>query len=158
MKTGQFKIISDSDEATRDIGCRIASRIQTGIVLALTGELGSGKTCLVQGIAKGLQVPGEYYITSPSYTLINEYPGRIPLIHVDLYRIQNSLDFEDIGLLDHLQEDRVIVIEWADRLDDQTLTEYISIDMSFIDDRSRKIIATAYGLKAHDLLKRFEPI
>jgi tRNA threonylcarbamoyladenosine biosynthesis protein TsaE len=156
MHHRQYQILSDSADTTRDIGRRMAAQIRTGVVLALHGELGSGKTCLVQGIAMGLQVPEDYYVTSPSYTLINEYPGRLPLIHVDLYRIENPLDLADIGLRDHLQQDRVIAIEWADRLDDRTLTEYISVDMSFVDDGSRKIVVTACGLKAHDLLKKFQ--
>lgn len=155
MNNSPLQIISDSEESTRHIGYRLGILLRTGIVLTLSGELGSGKTCLVQGIAKGLDVPEGYYITSPSYTLINEYPGRIPLVHADLYRIEDPVDLFDIGLSDYLGGESVVAIEWPDRLDDLSLTEYISIDMTFINDYSRKIVFTAYGLKATDLLKEF---
>jgi len=77
----------------------------------LTGDLGSGKTSFVQGLARGLEVPNDYYITSPSYTLINEYPGRHPFFHVDLYRLEDPVDFEDIGLYDILDVNFVVAIE-----------------------------------------------
>lgn len=156
MITSQSKTVTHSFTQTRDLGRRIGSLLSAGTILALIGDLGSGKTCLVQGIARGLDVPDDYYITSPSYTLINEYPGRIPLFHVDLYRLDDPIDFNDIGLYDILDDAGVIAIEWADKLKPDDLVEYLSIAFEIQDDESRKISLTAYGLQAVNLLKELE--
>ena len=95
-------------DETKKLGKIIGSAVSAGTVLALTGDLGSGKTSFVQGLAEGLEVPDDYYITSPSYTLINEYPGRFFLYHVDLYRITDSIDIEDIGLYEIFDDDAVV--------------------------------------------------
>jgi tRNA threonylcarbamoyladenosine biosynthesis protein TsaE len=150
----KIQITTTTAKHTQDLGCRIGSLIQSATIIALSGDLGSGKTTLIQGISAGLDVPAEYYITSPTYTLINQYPGRLPLFHVDLYRIENPESLHDIGLYDILQENAVIAIEWAERLDRGALTEYIFIEMAFVDDDSRKLILNAYGLKEKDLLKK----
>ena len=109
-----FQIHTDSVAYTKKLGETIGSLVKTKTVFALIGELGSGKTSFVQGLAKGLEVPDNYYITSPSFTLINEYPGRYPLFHIDLYRIEGFNDFEDIGLYDIIEANGVIAIEWAE--------------------------------------------
>ena len=134
MICDQIQITTNSTEETREFGKRIGLWLGDGNVLFLTGDLGSGKTTFVQGIAKGLEVPGDYYVTSPTYTLINEYPGRYPLFHVDLYRIENQVDLEDIGLDEMLYDDGVIVIEWADRLHEDFLFEHIVINFEILGD------------------------
>jgi len=140
-------------DETQKLGEIIGTAVTGGMVLALTGDLGSGKTAFVQGLARGLEVPDDYYITSPSYTLINEYPGRFPLFHVDLYRITDSVDIEDIGLYEILDDNGVVAIEWADRIEQKTLSDSISIHFEITDDDTRKICITAYDFKNSDLLK-----
>ena len=98
MKTENSKYTTHSPEETFDLGRKIGSLIDDPIVLALSGDLGSGKTVFVQGLARGLEVQPEYYITSPTFTLVNEYPGRLRLFHIDLYRLDHFGDLEDIGL------------------------------------------------------------
>ena len=98
MKRFSFETTTHSVEETRAFGERLGRHIIAGTTIALTGDLGSGKTAFVQGIARGLHVPAEYYITSPTFTLINEYPGRLRLHHVDLYRIEDPTEIEEIGL------------------------------------------------------------
>ncbi len=156
MIKNQIQITTTASKQTQDLGRKIGSLIQSATIIALSGDLGSGKTTLIQGISAGLDVPADYYITSPTYTLINQYPGRLPLFHVDLYRIENPESLHDIGLYDILQENAVIALEWAERLDRSTLTEYIFIEMEFVSDNSRKLTLTASGLKENDLLKRLE--
>lgn len=151
-----FTISTNSSEDTHRLGKRIGSSLTTGIVISLTGELGSGKTTIVQGLARGLEVPENYYITSPTYTLINEYAGRYPLFHVDLYRIEGSNAFEEIGLYDILDGEGVVAIEWADKLNAIDLYEYIHISFEILTETSRKIHITAYGDKAVALLERIE--
>jgi len=151
-----IEIITHSLEETQTLGRKIGARVGAGTVLALTGELGSGKTAFVQGLARGLDVPDSYYITSPSYTLVNEYPGRFPFFHVDLYRLDRLLDVEDIGLYEILTTEGVVAIEWAERLHDDHLSEHLAVDFEIFNDESRKISITAYGLDGVNLLKGLE--
>ena len=132
----------------------ILGRLLTdGIVIALVGDLGSGKTAFVQGLARGLQVPIEYYITSPTFTLINEYPGRLPLQHVDLYRIDRPEELDDIGLYDIMRGDGVTVIEWAERILSELPKERIQIHFEMTDDQCRQVKISATGSIAVRLLK-----
>jgi len=140
-------------DETQKLGKIIGTAVTGGTVLALTGDLGSGKTAFVQGLARGLEVPDDYYITSPSYTLINEYPGRYPLFHVDLYRISDPMDMEDIGLYEILHNSGIVAIEWADRIENKLLSGSINIHFELTGDNTRNICITAYDLKHADLLK-----
>jgi tRNA threonylcarbamoyladenosine biosynthesis protein TsaE len=158
MISYRLEIISHADAETRALGQKIGSLLSQGLILTLTGDLGSGKTCLVQGLARGLNVSDEYTVTSPSYTLINEYPGRLQLYHVDLYRIDNPVDFDDIGLYDIVAGGGVTAIEWADRMQPDDLVEYLSIAFEILDDSQRKITLTASGQPAVNLLKKLEKI
>ena len=153
MKTYQLKLTTQSREETQALGENIGKRIAAPMILALTGELGSGKTAFVQGLASGLEVPQEYYVTSPSFTLINEYPGRMRLFHVDLYRLENYADMEETGLYDILQGDGVVAVEWAEKLPEDFLSNYIAIGFEIVDDETRKIILIAYGHDAAGLIK-----
>jgi len=149
----KYQITTRSVGETQKLGEIIGTAVTGGTVLALTGDLGSGKTAFVQGLARGLEVPDDYYITSPSYTLINEYPGRVPLFHVDLYRISNPMDMEDLGLYEILHNSGIVAIEWADRIERKLLPVSITIRFEITDDDTRKICITAYDLKNATLLK-----
>jgi len=149
----KYQITTRSVDETQKLGEIIGTAVTGGTVLALTGDLGSGKTAFVQGLARGLEVPDDYYITSPSYTLINEYPGRFPLFHVDLYRITDSFGMEDIGLYEILGDNGVVAIEWADRIEQKLLPDSLIIHFEITDDDTRKICITAYDLKNATLLK-----
>jgi tRNA threonylcarbamoyladenosine biosynthesis protein TsaE len=122
--------------------------------VALDGELGSGKTCLTRGIAQGLNVPEGLYVTSPSYSLINEYPGRLLLFHVDLYRVQDVGELEELGLDEIMGGDGVAVIEWADRLVGNLPKERLAVSMSILNDRTRALQFTGYGPQAVDLVNK----
>jgi len=139
IKNHPRTIITHSSEETRELGEKIGISLTAGTVIALTGDLGSGKTRFVQGLARGLEVPAEYCVTSPTYTLVHEYPGRHPLFHIDLYRIEDAVDFEDMGLYDILAGDGVVAVEWAERLDKAFLSQYLSIHIETRTDDSRKI-------------------
>lgn len=151
-----FLIISRNVAETKKLGKRIGTLVSRRIVLALTGELGSGKTSFVQGLANGLDIPEGYYITSPSFTLINEYPGRYQLFHVDLYRIDALHDLEDIGLYDILAQDSVVAMEWADKLSKAALLDHISLRFEIAGENSRNIAITAFGRYETDLLKKLK--
>lgn len=104
---------TNSAEETQEIARSIAAGLKPGDAIGLIGELGSGKTCFVQGLARALGIEG--YIKSPSFTIINLYEAKTPLCHVDLYRIEGSTDLESVGLEEYLGSDCITVIEWVDR-------------------------------------------
>ena len=150
-----FLISSRSVDETRRIGQIIGEMAEAGTCILLKGDLGSGKTALVQGLARGLEVPEKYYVTSPSYTLVNEYPGRLPLFHLDLYRL-SDMDFEDIGLYDILDtHSAVVAIEWAERLSLDSL-EGLTLQMEISGENTRNIVFTADGDQQFLLLTRIE--
>lgn len=130
--------ISHSAAETMDFGRKLAGELRPGDVFALTGELGAGKTCLVKGIAAGLGVTQE--VTSPTFTLIHEYRGgRLPLAHVDLYRLDNVREAVNIGIEDYLGGPGVTVIEWAERIEPLLPANTQRIRMSIVDENTRNI-------------------
>ena len=157
LSTYKYQITSGSVDETQKLGKIIGSTVSAGTFLALTGDLGSGKTSFVQGLAEGLGVSEDYYITSPSYTLINEYPGRFPLFHVDLYRITDPVvDIEDIGLYEILDDDAVVAVEWADRIEQKILPDSITIHFEITGDETRNISIYTNKLEYIYLLKKLK--
>jgi tRNA threonylcarbamoyladenosine biosynthesis protein TsaE len=156
MVEKHLQITTHSVTETRRLGQTLGAGIRQAVIIALTGDLGSGKTAFVQGLAKGLDVPEKYYITSPTFTLINEYPGRKPLFHVDLYRIEHAPESAEIGLDEILLEDAVIVIEWADKLLGETLAGHLDLRLRIISENTRQIDIFAYGHRVGNLLKALE--
>ena len=152
MVVQKIDITTHSVQETRELGQNIGRLISQPITLALIGDLGSGKTAFVQGLAQGLDVPADYYITSPTFTLINEYPGRLALIHIDLYRLETVRDLEDIGLDELLYDQAVLAVEWADKLTENLADSYLSMQFEIIDDEYRKINLIAYGQNAINLV------
>ncbi|MEN8781008.1 MAG: tRNA (adenosine(37)-N6)-threonylcarbamoyltransferase complex ATPase subunit type 1 TsaE [Desulfobacterales bacterium] len=153
MKRFTFETTTHSVEETQAFGERLGRHITAGTTIALTGDLGSGKTAFVQGIARGLHVPAEYYITSPTFTLINEYPGRLRLHHVDLYRIGDPIEIEEIGLHEILDSDGVTVIEWAERLGAELPAQHVRVHLEMTNDQTRHLTITAAGSAAVAMLK-----
>jgi tRNA threonylcarbamoyladenosine biosynthesis protein TsaE len=156
MAGKKIYITTRSADETRQLGKKIGKLINQPVIISLIGDLASGKTAFVQGLAQGLQVSDDYYITSPTFTLINEYPGRLPLLHVDLYRLDSLHDFEDIGLDELLYDQAVIAIEWADKLDDSLLSDYLAMTLEIIDDHCRRISIRAYGQNETNLVRELE--
>jgi len=108
-------IESQSAERTRELGEALGRLLEGGDVIGLSGPLGAGKTCFVQGIARGLQVPESVPVTSPTFTLIGEYPGRVPLRHADFYRVESERRLFEAGFDDLLDDRGVLVVEWFER-------------------------------------------
>jgi tRNA threonylcarbamoyladenosine biosynthesis protein TsaE len=131
---------SASSDDTFRIGTIIGAAADGGDIIALIGDLGTGKTCLTQGIAAGLEVPAAYPVTSPTFTLINEYPGRLVLYHFDIYRLEGSQDLEDMGYEDYFYGDGVVVIEWAERISDILPEGVLFIYLSYLNDHERELI------------------
>ena len=156
MISRQFLITTRTPDETQKLGKTIGKWIEQPLVIGLTGDLGSGKTAFVQGLAEGLEVPDEYYITSPSFTLINEYPGRLSLFHIDLYRLDGISDLEDIGLDELLYDRAVIAIEWAEKMSDDLPAEHLTMTFEITDDDYRRISLIAYGQNLVNLIRALE--
>lgn len=122
----EWVIDTASAEETKSLGRCLGQVIQEPAVLLLVGDLGAGKTCLTQGIARGLGVPESEPIVSPTYTLMNLYEGRMPLYHFDLYRLADPGELEELGMEEYLPGEGVAVVEWADRFED-LCQAYLSI-------------------------------
>jgi len=156
MNPAQLEWTSTSAAETQQLAEQLGLLAGDGMVIALVGELGSGKTAFVQGLARGLQVPSNYRITSPTFTVINEYPGRCRLIHVDLYRIETGVDLQDLGLIELLHGDGVAAIEWAERLQQDLPEDHLFIELKIIDDETRRILIRASGSKSKLLLQKLQ--
>jgi tRNA threonylcarbamoyladenosine biosynthesis protein TsaE len=109
-----MKVISRSAEETQALGERLGSRLDRGDVVACIGPLGAGKTCFLQGLARGLGVTAD--VTSPTFVLVNQYRGRVPVYHVDAYRTGSLTELVDVGLEEMLHGEGVTIVEWADKL------------------------------------------
>ena len=138
--TAKMTVISRNPKETFLIGKIIGQTLMGKDVVALVGDLGTGKTCLTQGIARGLGVPDEYQITSPSFTLINEYQGRVMLYHFDLYRISRAREIDDMGYEEYLFGEGVSVVEWADRVEDILPDDALFVSINYTDEEERNII------------------
>ena len=131
------EIVSASAEATEATGERLGRTLGPGAVVALTGELGAGKTCFVQGLVRGLGAAVR--ATSPTFVLVNEYKGRVPVHHVDAYRTDSMTEFIDLGLLEMIGGEGVTLIEWADKLTPLLPPGAIHVHIAGVGDEPRTI-------------------
>ena len=144
-----LEFITESPEATRSLGERLGAGLQAGDRVLLFGDLGAGKTTLVQGLCRGLGVPEEDYVRSPTFTLVNQYRGRHPVYHIDLYRIDSAPDLETLGLEEILESPSVSLVEWAEKLffpspsaeppPPLPLSPRLEIHLEIVSDTGRKI-------------------
>lgn len=136
-------IYTKTAAATRRIGQYIGMALGAGSVVLLNGPLGSGKTTLTQGIARGLGINGS--VMSPTFVLMRELKGRLPMYHLDLYRLDNLPEISDLGLDDYLYGDGVSVVEWADRAGGLLPEDYLKIELGYHGDKGRCLELTAHG-------------
>jgi tRNA threonylcarbamoyladenosine biosynthesis protein TsaE len=134
---------SKPDE-TRHIGVRLGQYVQAGDFIACCGPLGAGKTTLVQGLATGLEVKGDEYVRSPTFALVHEYRGRYPLYHFDFYRLSHWSEAQDIGFMDYLDGQGVVIIEWADKFPQLLPTYRLDIYLQVLPAGDRSIHLAAY--------------
>jgi len=149
----QFPLTITSLEDTERLGLGIGRIAQPGDVICLNGDLGTGKTTLTQSIARGLDVPAHCYVTSPSYAILHEYEGRIPLYHLDFYRLRDSGDIIDLGFEEYFYMDGITVIEWSERAEDILPADRIVITITSNPDQTRTVQFTT---RNNALVNRFE--
>jgi len=129
---------SRSPEDTQAIGERLGARLEAGDVVACIGELGAGKTCFLQGLARGLGVQAD--VTSPTFVLINQYRGRLPVYHVDAYRTESLSELVDQGVEELFHGNGVAVVEWADKLLPLLPPHAITVTITGLGDEPRQIV------------------
>ena len=141
---------------TQAIAARLGRLLVPGDVLALVGPLGAGKTTFVQGLARGLEVPPERHVASPTFALVNEHPGRIPFVHADLYRIEDARELHELGLTDAFDR-AAVAIEWLDRFPDAAPAERLEVAIAFAPADARTLTFTPTGPRAETLAAALRP-
>jgi len=151
-----FTVATRSDPETRRLGMKLGHLLSGSEILGLVGELGAGKTCFVRGVAEGLEVSKNAWIRSPSFTLINEYEGRLPIYHIDLYRMGSREEIEGLNLREYLYGDGVSLVEWFEHLPAEEVDEYLELRMTHGGGNRRKLNFIAHGERYERLLAEFK--
>lgn len=149
--TTTLELASHSPERTQEIGKLLGQSAQPGDIFLLTGGLGAGKTTLTQGIAWGTGV--QELARSPTFVLVARYRGRIPVYHIDLYRIDNPLEALELGLDEYLFGEGLCVIEWAEKVPQVFPSEHLLVQMTYLDESTRRLRLEARGPRYEELLK-----
>lgn len=136
-------IRTHSESETEQAGFELAGNLPWGAVLALYGDLGAGKTAFTRGLARGLGIQTQ--ITSPTYTIVNEYEGDMPLIHFDMYRLGSAEELFEIGWEDYLRRGGIIAVEWSERVEDAFSPETIRIQIEKTGETARRITITGFA-------------
>ena len=151
-----FTISTKNPEETKKLGKEVGKLAKPGDLLAFYGELGVGKTCFIQGISRELEV--QDYVTSPSFTIINEYHGKIPIYHFDLFRLNNAEEILELGYEEYFYGEGLTVIEWAEKIEQLLPKEYLKIDIKFKDCYERTISFISQGDRFDKFLKELSKI
>ncbi|MFS0645788.1 tRNA (adenosine(37)-N6)-threonylcarbamoyltransferase complex ATPase subunit type 1 TsaE [Siminovitchia sp. 179-K 8D1 HS] len=146
-----FEIVAALPEKTFAIGEKLGRLLEAGDVILLEGGLGAGKTTFTKGLAAGLGV--RKTVNSPTFTIIKEYEGRLPLYHMDVYRLEDS--FEDLGFDEYFDGDGVTVVEWARFIKEQLPQERLAVELHHLDGQNRKIVFKPCGSRYEALCKEF---
>jgi len=149
-----WQLVTGSAQQTRHLGLLLGELAEDGTVVLLKGDLGAGKTCFSQGVARGLQVPEEQPVTSPTFVIMNQYRGRITLYHFDLYRLFGSDDLETVGADEVLGRDGVCLVEWPEQCDVQVPA--LEVELTIISAECRNLAVRALDPFHQQLLVRWQ--
>ena len=152
----QWAVISRSAEHTRRLGVRLGRLLQGGEIIGFIGELGSGKTCFVRGLTEGLGVSRETWIRSPTFTLVNEYHGRLPIYHIDLYRIENTGELEELNLREYLYSSGVSLIEWFEYFPSGEVDDHLEIQLAYGGTSKRQVTFIPHGPRYEELIRALQ--
>ena len=150
--TNIYNTVSSGE--TQKLGFYLGKILKPGDIVCLNGELGAGKTCMIQGIAKGLHVPDNVYITSPTFVILNEYQGKLPIYHFDFYRISSAEEAIDIGCEEYFWGQGVCLIEWPEQILTLLPDQYLKIDIMWQSKKERRIELQGIGFKYKTRLLR----
>ena len=151
-----IRLISHSAEQTQRLGASIGELALPGDIFLLVGELGTGKTCLTQGIAWGLNI--KEYTMSPSFVIVRELHGRLPLYHIDLYRLDHIEEIADLGLDDYFYGNGVCAVEWAEKGLSVLPPEYLMVQISFLSDTERSFQLKPSGKRYREIIGQLKHI
>jgi tRNA threonylcarbamoyladenosine biosynthesis protein TsaE len=151
-----WRVLTRSPRQTMNWGVKLGKLLQGGEIIALIGELGTGKTCFVRGVTQGLDVGSDAWIRSPTFTLINEYHGRLPVYHIDLYRVETRSQLEGLNLREYLYSDGVSLIEWFDHFPADEVDEYLELRIAYTDSAKRELNFTANGERYEKIIEGFK--
>ena len=154
--TGSCTVLSRSARQTKAWGNSLGKLLQGGEIIGLVGELGAGKTTFVRGLAEGLEVGPEAWIRSPTFTLINEYHGRLPVYHIDLYRIGGRNEIDTLNLREYLYGGGVSVVEWFDRLPAEEADEFLELKIDHAGKSHRELTFLAHGSRYQKLMEALQ--
>lgn len=147
-----YKFISNNPKDTEKLGYKLGKSLKSGDILCLLGDLGAGKTALTKAIAKGLGI--DDYVTSPTFTIINEYNGRLPLYHFDVYRLTSIEELYDLGYEEYFYSNGITIIEWADKIEEILPEDTINIHINrTLNQNEREIIFTGKGKRFNQIIK-----
>ena len=149
------ELISQAPDETLALGARLGAAAFPGCVVCLYGELGAGKTLLTRGLARGLGLADDRAVTSPTFTLINEYDARLPLYHVDAYRLHSAHELSDLGIDEYFFGRGVTVIEWADRVAEILPADRLDVRLEHLGLPARRLTWTAHGPRHAALARAF---
>jgi tRNA threonylcarbamoyladenosine biosynthesis protein TsaE len=157
VRMEKHEIFTNSPAATLALGKRVGERLSAGSVIALIGELGCGKTLFTRGICDGLGVPVRQ-VNSPTFMLVNEYRGRLPVFHIDLYRLSGVNDSFEIGIADYLSRavTGVMIIEWAEKILAVLPADLLKVEFDIISEKKRRIVFSFPSAKFAYLLKELK--
>ena len=147
---------SHSVEETLELGRCLGAVLSGGAVVALVGGLGSGKTHFVKGVARGNNTPPEVQVTSPTFVLVNEYPGRLHLFHVDVYRLGGAGELEAIGFDEMLGSGGAVLVEWADRVPECLPPDHLRLEIEITGETDRRFTVSATGSSSRAILASLE--
>ena len=154
VRTSDIELVTRSLEETQRIGADIGERAEIGDLILLVGDLGAGKTCFTQGIARGLGLAD--YTSSPSFVLVKEYQGRLTLYHIDFYRLNDIREIAELGMSDYLNRDGICVVEWADRALDLLPEEHLLIKFEHLAANERRLRFEPRGQRYVSLVEQLK--
>ena len=156
LEPGTLDFVSHSEAQTRRLGRKLGALVKPGQVIALLGDLGSGKTRWAQGFGEGLEVAGDEVINSPTFTFINQYQGRLVYYHIDLYRLTTAAEAETLALEDYFYGEGVCLIEWANRIQSLLPSERLEVELQYLGETKRRVVMRAFGESYQELLAAFK--
>jgi len=151
----QAVFYSNSDQDTMELGRRLGGMLPSGAFIALQGELGGGKTCFTRGVVQSVSPDSSRLVASPTFAIMNEYPGAVPVYHFDFYRLNSEYEIIELGFEDYFAGNGICIAEWSERLGSLLPAEHIRITFEHAGEERRRITMAAGGERHSALLKRF---
>jgi tRNA threonylcarbamoyladenosine biosynthesis protein TsaE len=150
----ELRIVSCSPLETEQLGSQLGLILPPGSFLALRGDLGGGKTCFTRGIVAAAAPESAHMVASPTFAIMNSYPGRIPVHHFDFYRLSGDDDIAELGFEEYFHGEGICVVEWSERLKESLPDDHLVVEFDYLEDQQRSILITANGPVSTNILEQ----